>query len=260
MTTDLRHDQAEGLRRIFSGPRTQLITLVSTLPRAEKNTMLINLTAALSRTGSDVLLVDAGTGNSGIASYFGYHTALTLDDAVVQDIAPEKALQQASEGFNVMRLFSGKAKVEAHAQKLASAFNSIQKQAQVVLVDGEPDTQGALPLKAMEEGTLLLQLAATAESITAAYALIKLLHNRLGQRQYDIIVSGANEEKANIASVNLAMTAKRHLAVALNYAGSIPTDAQLEQATRLGKAVSNAFPMANASIAYKRIADYILSN
>jgi flagellar biosynthesis protein FlhG len=258
MTTDLRHDQAEGLRRIFSGPRSRLITLVSTLPPAEKHAMLVNLTAALSRTGNDVLLVDARTGNTGIASHLGHSAALTLDDAVIQDSAPEKALQHAREGFNIMRLFAGDAIREPI--KLASAFDNIQKQAQVILIDGEPNTDGTLPLKAMEEGMLLLQLAATAECITSAYTLIKHLHNHLGRRQFDIVVSGANEKKADIVSMNLATTAKRHLAVALNCVGSVPIDPHLAQATRLGKAVTDVFPMADASIAYKRIADYILSN
>ncbi|QFY42431.1 MinD/ParA family protein [Candidatus Methylospira mobilis] len=257
-STDLRHDQAEGLRRIFSEPRSRLITLVSTLPASEKDSMLVNLTASLSRTGNDVLLVDARTGNTGIATHFWRASALTLEDAVTQGASPDKARQRVRDGFDFMRLFSGSPLKEP---KLAYAFNSIQNEAaQVILVDGEPDTDGALPLKTMEEGMLLLQLAATAESITSAYSLIKRLHMQLGRRQFDIVVSNADETKADVVSKNLATAAKRHLAVALNCVGSIPNDPHLKQATRLGKAITDAFPLAEASLAYKRIAIQLISN
>jgi len=258
-STDLRHDQAEGLRRIFSEPRSRLITLVSTLPPTEKDAMLVNLTASFSRTGNDVLLVDARSGDTGIATHFWQASTLTLEDAVTQNAPPDKARQRVREGFDFMRLFNGGARKES--LKLASAFNSIQKQAaQVILVDGEPDADGALPLKAMEEGILLLQVTATVESMTSAYSLVKRLHMQLGRRQFDIVVSNTDETKADVVSKNLATAAKRHLAVALNCVGSIPDDPHLKQATRLGKAITDAFPLAEASLAYKRIATQLISN
>lgn len=256
-STDLAHDQAEGLRQIFAkAVNSRMVTVMSTLKAQKKDSMMVNLVAAVAGRGSDVLLVDGRIGDNGIVSHFGRSTAMTLDDTIAKDIPPEKALLHAREGFNMMRLFSGDAIKDQ--KKLELAFETLLRHTQFILIDGEPNLKGELPLRAMEEGNLLLQLAANANSITSAYSLIKRLHVHTGRRRFDIVVTGSNENSAVTASTNLATTAKRHLAVSLNYIGSIPEDPLIEKAASLGKAVTDAFPMSGASVAYVRIADSLL--
>jgi flagellar biosynthesis protein FlhG len=93
-----------------------------------------------------------------------------------------------------------------------------------------------------------------AASITAAYSVIKRLSGEMGQRPFSVLVTGASEKEAQVVYRNMAAAAGRYLAVKLNSMGSVPADEHLTRAARLGRAVVEAFPMAGASVAFRRLA------
>ena len=52
----------------------------------------------------------------------------------------------------------------------------------------------------------------------------------------------------------MATAASRYLAVQLTSMGSVPADEYLHRAARLGRSVVDAFPLAGASVAFRRLA------
>ena len=54
---------------------------------------------------------------------------------------------------------------------------------------------------------------------------------------------------------NMAQAASRYLAVPLVSIGWVPADADLGRSMRLGRPVVDAFPMALASVAFRRLAN-----
>jgi flagellar biosynthesis protein FlhG len=52
----------------------------------------------------------------------------------------------------------------------------------------------------------------------------------------------------------MSSAATRYLAVTLTSMGSVPADEYLHRAARLGRAVVDAFPLAGASVAFRRLA------
>jgi flagellar biosynthesis protein FlhG len=140
------------------------------------------------------------------------------------------------------------------ARRLATTFDVMVKQAGIVMVDGEFGPDGAFPLPIMASSEIVVQVSTSATSITNAYALIKRLSQQLGRRPFGILVTGATEEAAKVVYDNMATAATRYLAVTLTSMGSVPADEYLQRAARLGRAVVDAFPLAGASVAFRRLA------
>lgn len=251
-------DQAEGLRRMLAGPRPRIVTFLSVLRDEEKSAMLANLGASLVQAGSDVLLVDARPLSGGVASRFGATCRATLLDVARQERALDQVIEPVSQGFGLVTLARGRQRLAsqdaAEAQRLANTFDLLARQTGVVMVDGELDANDALPVPAMADGQIVIQMSSGAESIKSAYCLIKRLNACLGRRSFGVLVTGASEAEAGRVYENMALTAKRYLAIQLNSMGSVPADEHLNRAARLGRSVIDAFPLAGASVAFRRLA------
>ncbi|HWV63754.1 MAG TPA: antiactivator of flagellar biosynthesis FleN protein [Oxalicibacterium sp.] len=253
-------DQAEGLRRMLAGPKPRIFTFLSATSIAEKSAMLVNLGASLAAGGSAVVLLDACASANGIARRMGVELQATLLDVARQQRAFDQAVQAMPQGFSIAALTAGSLYAAMHdagqRRRLTNAFSVLASQSDVLIVDAELDDDAAgLPLEAMAAGDIVIQVSPDAASITQAYALIKCLNAQLGRRPFGILVTGADEQEANLVYRNMAQVASRYLAVQLYDLGSVPTDEQVTRAARLGRAVIDAFPMAGASVAFRRLAE-----
>jgi flagellar biosynthesis protein FlhG len=260
-------DQAEGLRRMLAGAQPRIVTFLSATPENDdKGAMLVNLGASLSRAGNDVLLVDAGTPQDGIAARLGVADGASLLDVARQECALNEVIRQVPQGFGVVPMmrrargqaYGGASQGADEARRLAKAFDVLVKQSGIVLVDGAFNEGGqggsgfAVPLMGTSE--IVVQVSPSAQSIKAAYCLIKRLNQELGRRPFGILVTGASESEAKVVYDNMAQAASRYLALNLTSMGSVPADEHLHRAARLGRAVVDAFPLAGASVAFRQLA------
>lgn len=252
-------DQAEGLRRMLAGPKPRIFTFLSATSVAEKGVMLVNLSASLASGGSDVVLLDACASSGGITQRMGVEPQATLLDVARQERALNQVVQPMPQGFGLASLTSGSLHAANHdadqMRRLSNAFNVLASQSDVLIVDAELDEQDGFPIPAMANGDIVMQVSPGAESIKNAYALIKRLNAQLGRRPFGILVTGADEHEARTVYQNMAQVASRYLAVQLYSIGSVPPDEHVTRAARLGRAVTDAFPLASASIAFRRLAE-----
>jgi flagellar biosynthesis protein FlhG len=249
-------DQAEGLRRMLAGPKPRIVTFLSATPEDDKGAMLVNLGASLARAGNDVMIVDACEHEYGVAQRLGMDRGNSLLHVARQECALNQAIHQAAQGFQVASMV-GKANGtvgQEDTRRLAKTFDVLVKQAGIVIVDGEFSRDDSFPLPVMDNSEIVVQVSASAVSITSAYALVKRLSQQLGRRPFGILVTGASEAEAKVVYDNMATAATRYLAVPLSSMGSVPADEYLHRAARLGRAVVDAFPLAGASVAFRELA------
>lgn len=242
---------------MLAGPKPRVVTLLSALPEAEKSATLINLAASLARVGSDALLLDAHLQAGGVAGRLGDLPRSTLMDVARHERSLEQAVRMLPQGFRLAALASSgnrPAQLAAHAHGLEQAFQALAQQSDIVLVDATLGEDDLLPLAALASGDMVVQVSADATSITAGYALIKRLNATFGRRSIGVLVSGASEQRAQLVFGNMAQAANRYLALPLHAVGSVPADDHITRAARLGRAVVDAFPLAGASIAFRRLA------
>ena len=248
-------DQAEGLRRMLAGPKPRIVTFLSATPQDDKGAMLVNLGASLAQSGNDVMIVDACTRDYGVAQRLGVDRGPNLLQVARQECALNQVIHPVPQGFSVATMARTAASSADEARRLAKTFDVLVKQAgSIIMVDGEFSEDGTFPVPIMSSSEIVVQVSTSATSITNAYALIKRLSQHLGRRPFGILVTGATEAEAKVVYDNMSSAATRYLAVTLSSMGSVPADEYLHRAARLGRAVVDAFPLAGASVAFRRLA------
>ncbi|TFV93899.1 antiactivator of flagellar biosynthesis FleN protein [Oxalobacteraceae bacterium OM1] len=258
-------DQAEGLRRMLAGPKPRIFSFVSAASAEEKGAMLVNLGASLAQAGRDVLVMDACLQGEGIAARLDAVRAATLQQVARQERALDEVIQPVKQGFGVAALARGAQRSDAldplQSRRIANAFGVLAKRADIVLVDAEMTKEGAFTMPSLAQSEIVVQVANNPVSIKEAYAVIKKLNTELGRRPFSIIVTGASEREAQLVYRNMAGAAARYLAVKLESLGSVPHDDHLKRAMHLGRSVIDAFPLAGASVAFRRLAGrFVLSD
>lgn len=255
MLASFDFDQAEGLRRMLAGPKPRIVTFLSATPEDDKGAMLVNLGASLAQSGNDVMIVDACTRDYGVAQRLGVDRGASLLQVARQECALNQVIHPVPQGFSVATMARTMSTNADEARRLAKTFDVLVKQAgSIVMVDGEFSEGGTFPVPIMATSEIVVQVSTSATSITNAYALIKRLSQQLGRRPFGILVTGATEAEAKVVYDNMSSAATRYLAVTLSSMGSVPADEYLHRAARLGRAVVDAFPLAGASVAFRRLA------
>lgn len=258
-------DQAEGLRRMLAGPKPRVFTFLSAASSDEKGAMLVNLGASLAQAGRDVLLLDACASGDGIASRLDAMRGATLVQVARGERALDDAILSMPQGFGVAALRRGPQRASdkdpALANRLDDAFDVLARRADIMVVDADLDKDDAFAIPALTQSEIVVQVANSAASIKAAYTIIKRVNGQLGRRPFSVLVTGASEKEAKVVYENMAAAANRYLAVKLNSVGSVPADEHLKRAMHLGRAVVDAFPLAGASVAFRRLAGrFVLSD
>jgi flagellar biosynthesis protein FlhG len=252
-------DQAEGLRRMLAGPKPRVFTFLSAAPEEEKGAMLVNLGASLAQSGNDVLLVDACHTARGIAAGVEGADSATLFHLAQRECELEDVIQRMPQGFGIAALLPALMNAAGTRPEsirgMADAFEELTRRADIVVVDAELGDDDSFPIASLAESEIVVQVSTDPQSITSAYSLIKRVSSHLGQRPFSVLVTGASDKEAQVVYRNMAQAAKRYLAVKLNSMGSVPADEHLTRAARLGRAVVEAFPLAGASVAFRRVAE-----
>ena len=255
-----RLDQAEGLRRMLAGARPRVFTFLSSTPGESNGTMLASLAESLAQTGNAVLMLDARMGARGVASSLGIHQPVTLLHVARREYMVEDAIYDAPEGFSLATLARGSmgAVLRNHIQfsRLAASFDALSQQFDVMMVDAALDAEDDFPLAAMADGEIVVQVSDSADSIKAAYAIIKRVHARHGQRPFGILVTGTSEARAQVVYANMANVASRYLAISLHSIGFVLAEDISAPAAREGQYPSYARHATGSSVAFRRLAGY----
>lgn len=251
------NDQAAGLRRIMSTPKPRIVSILSTSPNHDHARLMANLATPIADQGHDVLILVASDECN--ANIYEVENQPTLLDVINEKTLLQSVIKNTGNGFSIAKLMPSH-QVESPldlilGQQLNHIFCKLAQQYEIVLVDAAINSDDVLPLKALNDGEIIIKLNRQTESIKESYGLIKKIYNQLGSRSFGIIVDNATDEQARTIFGNISEVAKRFLQIELEYFGAIPPDVHLSRAAKLGRTVMEAFPLASASTALKNIAD-----
>ena len=252
-----QNDQAAGLRRIMSTPKPRVVSILSTSPNHDHARLMANLATPIADQGSDVLILLASDECN--ANIYEVEKLPTLLDVINEKTLLQSVIKNTGNGFSVAKLMPSH-QIESPldlilSQQLNNIFCKLAQQYEIVLADAAINSSDLLPLQALNDGEIIIKLNRHTESIKDSYSLIKKIYNQLGSRTFGIIVDNSSEEQARAIFGNISDAAKRFLQIELEYFGAIPPDVHLSRAAKIGRTVMEAFPLANASSAFKLIAD-----
>ena len=262
--SDYMNDQAAGLRRLMAEPKPRIVSILSATVSANTNAfntqprLLTNLAASIRCHGSDVLIVHAAHESEEATATYELEAVPALMDVANNKTTLNNAIKGSSHGCYVARLLRRNnihTPLESNSgAQLNRLFNEVAARYEIVLVDATLNQNDVLPLRALNESEILIQLDIKPESIKQAYVLIKKICSQLGRRPFGIIVSDATDTQADVVFRNISQVARRFMQIELEFFGAIPTDTHIARAERLGRAVIDAFPMATAALAFKELA------
>ena len=254
--SSFREDQAAGLRRIMSGPRPRIVSVLSAMPGNAQARLIKNLGASIQDDGNNVIIVHA-TANTGDAlTHYKLGNTPSLLEVANQRMPLNKAIKFSEQGYRISRLLPKQGSMQfqqAEGLQLDRIFGKLAQEYDIVLVDTVLNNN-ALPLQSLNDGEIVIQLTRDPESIKQAYILIKQVCSQLGRRSFGIVVSNASQAQAMLVFENIAQVARRFMQIDLEFMGAIPADEHLSRAEKLGRVVIDAFPMAQASAAFKALA------
>ncbi len=258
---NFQNDQAAGLRRIMAESKTKVVSILSASLSDNQPGLLTNLAAQLSSRGRDVLILQAAEDSLESTRSYGTAVLPALKDVAYRKSALSQAVKHTSQGFYTARLLPRHNSLEAlddqHESALDAVFNKLAAHYEVVLIDTMLTKDYALPLHAFSEGEILIRLTKDTESIKQAYLLMKQVCSQYGRRNFGIVVDACSDVQAATVFRNISQAARRFMLINLEFYGAVPADEHLNRAMKLGRAVTDAFPMAKASVAINSLAQRI---
>ncbi len=248
-------DQAEGLRRLLTRGGSRVVAVAGGPAGIGCTSAVVNLGAALSVHGKDVLVIDERANAASAARLAGTSGAGALAAVMSGREALQDAVTRTPFGFSLLAA----PRDERISHDAAQCRALLDGQADIVLIDAQLDRYGALSSLAAQAHDFLIVTRVAASAITEAYACIKRLHYAHAIGQFRVLVNHVqNPADAAVAFDNLSGVASRYLAVSLVQAGYVSEDARVTRAKELSRCVVEAFPATAAARDYRQIAAELL--
>ncbi len=273
-------DQAVGLRRKENGkmgpavstamPALQKPVRVMSVSSGKggvgKSNVVINLSVAFDRLGLRTLIMDADLGLANIDVLLGLTPKYNMSHLLSGQKRLDEVLVDGPGRVKIMPASSGVQELTrlTDEQKLLflELLDELETDIDVLLIDtgaGISDTVLYFNLAAHER---IIVVTPEPTSLTDAYALIKVLYSKHGERNFRILVnSAANEPNGKSIFAKLSKVADHFLdGLSLDYLGTIPHDISVTKSVMKQRPVLEVFPETPASKAFMRIAETIRNN
>lgn len=270
-------DQAAGLRdkefnkrhptfyRNLGVPKRQVrvIAVSSGKGGVGKSTVVINLAVAFDRLGQRVLVLDADLGLANIDIFLGLTPKQNISDVLNGKRQLHEVLVNGPGRIRIMPASSGVQELTrlTDEQKLLllEMLDELESEVDLLLIDtaaGISDTVLYFNLAAQER---IIVVTPEPTSLTDAYALIKVLHTRNGERHFRILTNAADSDReGKLIFSKLSKVADHFLnGISLDYLGNIPRDPQVSEALMQQKPFITLFPHTAAAKAFANLAERI---
>jgi flagellar biosynthesis protein FlhG len=270
-------DQAVGLREkkeidctpsisqplnLFHRP-VRVIAVSSGKGGVGKSTVVVNLAVAFDRLGQRVLIMDADLGLANIDIFLG----LTPKENISHVLSGKRQLREVLvNGPGKIRIMPASSGVQelthlSDEQKLVflDMLDELETDIDILLIDtaaGISDTVLYFNLAAQER---IIVVTPEPTSLTDAYALIKVLYTRNGERHFRILSNSVKNDKAGKAIFSKLSKVADHFldGISLDYLGTIPEDPHISEALMQQRAFVDLFPNAPAAKAFHVLAEKI---
>ncbi|MBK1690705.1 MinD/ParA family protein [Ectothiorhodospira mobilis] len=223
-----------------------------------KTNVSVNLSAALSRSGQSVMLMDADLGLANVDVLLGLQPRLNLSHVLAGECGLEEVIIDGPGGIAIVPAASGIARMAdlepAQHVGIIHAFSELTRSVDVLVVDTAAGLHDSVTSFCRAAQEVLVVVCDEPASITDAYALIKVLYRDHGIQRFRILanmVRNEQEDEGRGLFRKLVAVCERFLDdVMLDYLGSIPHDDYLRKAVQRRRSVVDAFPSSPSARAF----------
>jgi flagellar biosynthesis protein FlhG len=273
-------DQATGLRQSIthgsqaewavSGAERALLPNLDTMVRVMaissgkggvgKTNVVVNLALAFDRLGKRVLILDADLGLANVDILLGLAPRYHIGHVLEGSKRLEEVLVPGPGNIRVMPASSGVQELTrlTDEQKLLflELLDGLEAEIDILLIDtgaGISDTVLYFNVAAQEK---IIVVTAEPTSLTDAYALIKVLYTKHGERHFKVLTNNVKDDQTGKSIFTQISKVADHFldGLSLDYLGNIPSDACMPKAVVQQKPLLEAFPQAAAAKAFTVLA------
>lgn len=221
--------------------RPLILSIASGKGGVGKTLTTVNMALAARRMGLKTLILDGDLGMANVDIVLGLKARYNINDVLQDQVGIEEALLQGPQGLHIIPSGSGIAKLaDLKLPQRMRLLEKIEETAQsydLLLIDtGAGISEPVLHLNSVSAGIMLVTTPEP-HALTDALAFIKVMGERHGKSNVHVIVNQTiSEVQGTRAYQGLSDTAKRHLGIEIQFAGSVPRDANMERAVMLQRA------------------------
>ena len=225
-----------------------------------KSNVVVNLAIAFDQLDQRVLIMDADLGLANIDVLLGITPKYNIGHVLEGRKRLEEVLVDGPGRIRIMPACSGIQEMTrlTDEQKLIflEVMDELEPDIDVLLIDvaaGISDSVLYFNLAAQEK---IIVVTPEPTSLTDAYALIKVLYTRHGERHFRVLANSAKDEREGKAIfAQISKVADHFLdGLSLDYIGTIPQDPHVPKAVLQQRPLMEAFPDTPAARAFAALA------
>ncbi|CAG1065559.1 Flagellum site-determining protein YlxH [uncultured bacterium] len=224
-----------------------------------KTNSVVNLAIGFTRMGKKVLLLDADLGLGNLDVLLGLAPRYNISHLLSGERSINEVLVEGPEGIMILPASSGvheltdlgteeRIALASHLETLGDAFD-------IMMIDTGAGISSNVLFFNMSAQEIVVVVTPEPTSITDAYALMKVMFQRHGERRFRLLVNSVRTRKEGIEVFRkISLAAERFLGVSVEFLGSVLQDDNVNRSVIRQKAVMELYPQTKASQCYQEIA------
>ncbi len=228
-----------------------------------KTNVVANLAVALASLGKSVVILDADLGLGNVDVLFGIIPKYTIEHVLLGEKTLPEVMVEGPLGIKILPTSSGSEDLThlSPEQKLVflSELDRLEKAVDVFLIDTAAGISSNVLYFNTVAQEILVIATADPTSVTDAYAIMKILSKRHGEKRFKLLVNMARSlREAKDVYRKLTLVSDQFLDIAIEYCGFIPQDDYLRMAVIEQRSVVDLYPRAKSSLRFLELAAEIL--
>jgi flagellar biosynthesis protein FlhG len=246
------------------GSAVRVISVTSGKGGVGKTNCVVNLAISLARKGKRVLVLDADLGLCNLDVMLGLSPRYNIKHVLSGEKTLEEVIVKGPEGIMIIPAASGVQELtNLRAEErlaLTAGIEELEKDVDIMFIDTGAGISSNVMFFNTAAHEIIVVVTPEPTSLTDAYALMKVLMKKHGEKSFKLLVNTARGEKEgkNIYSI-ISLVAGRFLNVSLEYLGCVVQDEKVGRAVLNQRAVVEMFPETAASLCFKGLSERISS-
>jgi len=260
-------DQAVTLRNIVelegecmdSSVETRVIAVSSGKGGVGKTNSVVNLAMAFAEMGKRVLLLDADLGLGNLDVVLGLAPKHNLGHLLRGEKTIDEVMVEGPCGIMILPASSGVTELTDLSTEerlsLASHLEHMSSEFDLMIIDTGAGISSNVLFFNIASQEILVVVTPEPTSITDAYALMKVLLRKHGERSFKLLVNQVKTKKEGLEVYRkISLAAERFLNISVDYMGCVLQDDNVSKAVIRQQPVLELYPDTRASVCYREIA------